>query len=106
MLKKIALMAGLLVTGFASQAHAVLSLLGNGGCRLAVGGQGTFSTHPNVSWQTCRSLCLNQPTCRAVEYAIKRSGATNCEVHTKAISSVASNDLSLNSSASCWLNIP
>ena len=60
-----------------------LTLLGEGGCRAADGGDGTPSTVQMASAQDCEALCFAEETpCAAVEY-----NANNgiCEIHREPI---------------------
>jgi hypothetical protein len=104
MLRKIALVAGLVVMGLSSQARAALLFLGPGACRSASGAAGSFDVHKNVSWPQCTLHCVTLPTCRAVEYTMFANGTTNCEVHKKSISSVTSSDFTAGHLNTCWLN--
>ena len=59
-----------------------LNLEGYGAWRDKNGSQGEFLTHTNVPWKKCRSICLNSVNCTGVEFTLRASGMTTCEVHT------------------------
>lgn len=59
-----------------------LTLLGNGGCRTADGGEGT-PTFLEVSLEACKAKCFEDDAqCTAVEYNANNS---NCEIHSEPI---------------------
>lgn len=102
MMKTIALIFGLLTMGVASQAYADLYHLGAGGCRTPAGGQGIYSVHPDVSWQGCRNLCVQNSQCKAVEYNLRHNGTTNCEVHTQPINHTTGYVYTRDHITTCW----
>jgi hypothetical protein len=102
MLKMMALAAGLLITGVASQAHAQLTNLGVGGCRTPSGAQGTYTTHNATAWSTCRSLCMRNSNCKGVEYTIRANGEMVCELHTATLGSSAPGGEDSNHVTACW----
>jgi PAN domain len=64
-----------------------LTLLGNGGCRTADGGDGNPKYIPGLSLDTCKARCFETDTpCTAIEYNTKNS---NCEVHSQPITRFA-----------------
>ncbi len=59
-----------------------LTLLGNGGCRTADGGEGN-PTFFEVSLDACKTKCFEDDgKCTAVEYNANNS---NCEIHSEPI---------------------
>lgn len=107
MLKKMALIAGLLSTGVASQAYAEDFVnLGPGGCRTPTGGMGTVTTYPNYTWAQCQSRCASTSGCKAIEYSIMADSSTSCEVHTSVINHTGNTDIRYDSATSCWLFTP
>jgi hypothetical protein len=57
-----------------------LTLLGEGGCRLADGGQGAHTTISKVSFDQCKQKCLAvKGRCTALEY---NSNNNDCEIHS------------------------
>jgi PAN domain len=60
-----------------------LTLLGEGGCRLADGGQGIHTTISQVSFDQCKQKCLAvKGQCAAFEY---NSNSNVCEIHSEQI---------------------
>ena len=64
-----------------------LTLLGDGGCRTADGGDGQPKYVPGVTLDTCKTRCFDTDTpCTAIEYNTKNS---NCEIHSQPITRFA-----------------
>ena len=60
-----------------------LTLLGEGGCRTADGGEGDPTSVTVASWEECAAQCSNgSGTCKALEY---NSNSGLCEVHSEPI---------------------
>jgi hypothetical protein len=67
-----------------------LTLLGDGGCRTADGGEGEFTPFKVASWDECAAQCSGENgTCTALEYNANNG---DCEVHQQPITSVAAVD--------------
>jgi PAN domain len=60
-----------------------LTLLGNGGCRTAEGGDGHPKYVAGLSLDACKARCFDGATpCTAIEYNANNS---NCEIHAQRI---------------------
>ena len=60
-----------------------LTLLGEGGCRVADGGEGEPASRTAASWEECAARCSNGGgACTALEY---NSNTGLCEVHSEPI---------------------
>jgi hypothetical protein len=67
-----------------------LTLLGNGGCRTADGGDGHPKYVAGLSLDACKTQCLEtKSSCTAIEY---NSAKNNCEIHSQPITQVAVSD--------------
>jgi len=62
-----------------------LTLLGEGGCRTADGGQGAYTRISSVSFDQCKTECFGlNGKCIALEY---NSNINGCEIHSEPITS-------------------
>jgi PAN domain len=67
-----------------------LTLLGNGGCRTADGGDGHPKYVAGLTLDACKAQCLQaNSSCTAIEY---NSAKNNCEIHSQPITQVAATD--------------
>ena len=77
-----------------------LKLEGNGVWRDKDGGQGQYLLYTGISWEDCRNMCLASGNCTGVEFVLRTSGISTCEVHTGSFSHIKE---STNGNASVWL---
>lgn len=76
---------GALVQGCSQEEPGQLTLLGEGGCRTADGGQGIHTMLSAVSVEQCEEKCLAMDgRCMAFEY---NSNNNDCEIHFESITS-------------------
>ena len=55
--------------------------VGDRACRNANGGGGLNDAYVNISWKACRTKCLENDSCKGIEYSLRPGGKTVCEVH-------------------------